>query len=198
MELCMTPDLSAELDTPQALIDLDVVDRNVSAMRALGRDRGVDVWVHFKSLKCGGLAKYLMAAGFDMFLCAKLCEAEVLIDAQLKDVLVANQVVGPLKTRRLAAFARRASVSVDDPGNVDELAAAAKEYWCGTVAAIFSPPRPSRCDGATRRRPSDPHARVGYAGNAMAATKNALRYGQLAASGRDTEALGKKSRASVS
>jgi D-serine deaminase-like pyridoxal phosphate-dependent protein len=32
-----------ELDTPQALIDLDVVDRNVAAMRSLGRERGVDV-----------------------------------------------------------------------------------------------------------------------------------------------------------
>jgi D-serine deaminase-like pyridoxal phosphate-dependent protein len=125
----MTPDLYPELDTPQALIDLDVVDRNVTAMRALGRDRGVDVRVHFKSLKCGGLAKYLMAAGFDTFLCAKLCEAEVLIDAGVKDVLVANQVVGPRKSKRLAVLARRAAVSVcvDAPGNVDELAAAAKE-----------------------------------------------------------------------
>jgi D-serine deaminase-like pyridoxal phosphate-dependent protein len=98
-------------------------------MRALGQDRGVNVRVHFKSLKCGGLAKYLMAAGFHTFLCAKLCEAEVLVDAGVKDVLVANQVVGPLKTRRLAALAKRAglSVCVDDFENVDEMAAAAKE-----------------------------------------------------------------------
>jgi D-serine deaminase-like pyridoxal phosphate-dependent protein len=118
-----------ELDTPQALIDLDVVDRNVAAMRTLGRDRRVNVRVHFKSLKCGGLAKYLTAAGLDTFLCAKLCEAEVLVDAGVTDVLVANQVVGPMKTRRLAGLAARATVSVcvDDPGNVDELASAAKE-----------------------------------------------------------------------
>lgn len=118
-----------DLDTPQLLIDLDVVDRNAAAMRALGRDRGVDVRVHFKSLKCGGLAKYLTAVGFDTFLCAKLCEAEVLVDAGVRDVLVANQVVGPLKARRLAALAGRAAVSVcvDDPGNVDELAAAVRE-----------------------------------------------------------------------
>ncbi len=127
----MTPavDLYPELDTPQALIDLDTVDRNVSAMRALGRERGVDVRVHFKSLKCGGLAKYLMSAGFDTFLCAKLNEAEVLVGAGVKDVLVANQIVGPIKARRLAALAARATVSVcvDDAENVDELAAAAAE-----------------------------------------------------------------------
>lgn len=120
-------DLYPELDTPQALIDLDAVDRNVAAMQALGRERGVDIRVHFKSLKCGGLAKYLMAAGFDTFLCAKLCEAEVLVDAGVKDVLVANQIVGPVKARRLAALAERAAVSVcvDDAGNVEELVAAA-------------------------------------------------------------------------
>ena len=123
----MQPDLYPELDTPQALIDLDVLDRNAAAMRALGRERGVAVRVHFKSLKCGGLATYLKAAGFDTFLCAKLCEAEVLVDAGIADVLVANQVVGPRKAARLAALARRAAVSVcvDDPENVAELAAAA-------------------------------------------------------------------------
>lgn len=123
----MTP--YPELDTPHALIDLDVVDRNVAVMRALGRNRGVDVRVHFKSLKCGALAKYLMSAGFDTFLCAKLCEAEVLVGAGVGDVLVANQIVGPLKAQRLAALAERATISVcvDDPGNVDELAAAAIE-----------------------------------------------------------------------
>ncbi len=126
-----------ELDTPQALIDLDVVDRNVAAMRSLGRERGVDVRVHFKSLKCGGLAKYLVKAGFDTFLCAKLCEAEVLLNAGIKDILVANQIVGPMKTRRLAALAGRAAISVcvDDPGNVDELASAARE--AGTTIGVL-------------------------------------------------------------
>ncbi len=52
----------------------------------------------------------------------------MLVDAGVKDVLVANQIVGPVKARRLAALARQATVSVcvDDAGNVDELAAAAR------------------------------------------------------------------------
>jgi D-serine deaminase-like pyridoxal phosphate-dependent protein len=126
----MTPpaDLFPEVDTPQALVDLDMVDRNAAAMLVLGRANRVNVRVHFKSLKCGGLARYQMAAGFDTFLCAKLCEAEVLGDIGVKDVLVANQVVGPAKLRRLTTLARRADVSVcvDDAGNVDDLAAAAR------------------------------------------------------------------------
>jgi D-serine deaminase-like pyridoxal phosphate-dependent protein len=89
----------------------------------------VAVRVHFKSLKCAGLARYLAAAGFPNFLCAKLNEAEVLADAGLKDLVVANQVVGPIKVRRAAELARRAQVSVcvDDAGNVDDLAGAARD-----------------------------------------------------------------------
>src|SRR5262249_25604018 len=76
-----------------------------------------------KSLKCAGLAKYIAAAGADGFLCAKLCEAEVLADAGLKDIYVANQVIGPVKLRRLAELARRAQVRVcvDDADNVAQM-----------------------------------------------------------------------------
>jgi D-serine deaminase-like pyridoxal phosphate-dependent protein len=117
------------LDSPQLLIDLDVVDANLRRMFRAGRERGVAVRVHFKSLKCAGLAKHIAEAGADGFLCAKLNEAEVLADAGLTDILVANQIVGPVKLRRLAELARRARVRVcvDDPENVDQMARAAQE-----------------------------------------------------------------------
>lgn len=120
--------LFSELDTPKVLVDLAVVDRNAAAMLALGRQRGVAVRVHFKSLKCGGLARYLMGLGFDKFLCAKLCEAEVLADAGITDILVSNQIVGPIKIRRLVDLVRRAKISVcvDNADNVLQLADAAR------------------------------------------------------------------------
>jgi D-serine deaminase-like pyridoxal phosphate-dependent protein len=62
------------------------------------------------------------------FLCAKLNEAEVLADAGLTDIFIANQIVGPLKLARLARLARRAQVRVcvDDHDNVAEMARAAR------------------------------------------------------------------------
>ncbi len=117
------------LDTPQLLIDLDVVDANMKRMFGAFRDRPVNVRVHFKSLKCAGLARYIAAANpRGGFLCAKLNEAEVLADAGLTDILIANQIVGPLKVRRLADLARRAQVRVcvDAPDNVEELSQAAR------------------------------------------------------------------------
>jgi D-serine deaminase-like pyridoxal phosphate-dependent protein len=117
------------LDSPQLLIDLDVVDANLRRMFQAAHQRGVAVRVHFKSLKCAGLGKHIAAAGADGFLCAKLNEAEVLADAGLTDILIANQIVGPIKLRRLADLARRARVRVcvDDPDNVDQMARAAQE-----------------------------------------------------------------------
>ena len=118
-----------DLDTPQLLIDLDLLDANLQFLQAACIGAGKDLRVHFKSLKCAGLAKYLQARGVKAFLCAKLNEAEVLVDAGQGDVFVANQVVGPVKLRRLAELARRAKVRVcvDDAGNVRAMAAAARD-----------------------------------------------------------------------
>ncbi|HZT83693.1 MAG TPA: alanine racemase, partial [Gemmataceae bacterium] len=127
-EPLMTTPLDA-LDTPQLLIDLDTLDANLDRMRTALRGRGVALRVHFKSLKCAGLARYLQARGVERFLCAKLNEAEVLADAGIRDLFVANQVVGPAKLRRLAELARRACVRacVDDPANVEQMGRAARE-----------------------------------------------------------------------
>src|SRR5207302_2986962 len=98
----ISPESLAALDSPQLLIDLDGVDANVSRMLGAFRDQPVGVRVHFKSLKCAGLARYLAAKGVKSFLCAKLSEAEVLADAGLTDLLIANQIIGPRKLGRLA------------------------------------------------------------------------------------------------
>jgi D-serine deaminase-like pyridoxal phosphate-dependent protein len=113
------------LESPQLLLDLDIVDANLRRMLANCR---VDVRVHFKSLKCTGLARHLAANGVRGFLCAKLNEAEALADAGISDLFVANQIIGPVKLGRLAELALRAKVRVcvDDPGNVVEMARAAQ------------------------------------------------------------------------
>ena len=116
----------SQVDTPQLLIDLDGVDRNLKLMFEAGKQHGVKVRVHFKSLKCTGLARYISDRGADGFLCAKLNEAEALVSAGLTDVMIANQVVGPIKLKRMADLARRSSlrVCVDDFGNVTRIAEA--------------------------------------------------------------------------
>ena len=114
------------LDTPQLLLDLDIIDGNLRRMFDAGKERGVNVRTHFKSLKCGGLAKYIQKHGGTTFLCAKLNEAEVLADAGITDILIANQIVGPHKMARIAALAKRVKlrVCVDNADNIDQLSKA--------------------------------------------------------------------------
>jgi D-serine deaminase-like pyridoxal phosphate-dependent protein len=127
------PDLTGQpldtLETPQLLIDLDVVDVNLDRLFTAARARGVNVRTHFKSLECGSLARHITSRGGATFLCAKLNEAEVLADAGIRDILIANQVVGAAKMPRLAALARRVklAVCVDDAGNLDALSAAMRD-----------------------------------------------------------------------
>ncbi|MFO0875922.1 MAG: DSD1 family PLP-dependent enzyme [Gemmataceae bacterium] len=119
----------ATLDTPQLLIDLDILDANLARLQSACQVAGKALRVHFKSLKCGGLARYLAARGVQGFLCAKLNEAEVLVQAGLPDVLVANQIVGETKIRRLLALARQARVRVcvDQADNVRQMGQLARQ-----------------------------------------------------------------------
>jgi D-serine deaminase-like pyridoxal phosphate-dependent protein len=114
------------LDSPQLLLDLDIIDANLKRMFDAGKARGVNVRTHFKSLKCGGLARYIKERGGLTFLAAKLNEAEVLADAGITDILIANQVVGPHKMRRVAELANRVKlrVCVDNADNVEQLSKA--------------------------------------------------------------------------
>ncbi len=116
------------LDTPQLLLDLDVVDRNLAFMQQACAKSGKGLRIHFKSLKTAGLAKYLASKGAPAFLCAKTNEAEVLVDAGISDVFVANQIIGPNKLARLARLAKRAKVRlcVDDASNVRQMGEAAR------------------------------------------------------------------------
>lgn len=100
------------LDTPTLLLDRAASDRNLGRLASFFANRPAKPRPHFKNHKCVTLARRQLAAGAVGITCAKLGEAEVLVDAGIDNVLIANQVVGPIKTRRLAELARRAQVGV--------------------------------------------------------------------------------------
>lgn len=101
-----------ELDTPTLLLDRAASDRNLAKMASFFRTRPAKLRPHFKNHKCVTLAKRQLAAGAIGITCAKLDEAEILIEHGVADVLIANQVVGDAKTARLAHLAKRSRVTV--------------------------------------------------------------------------------------
>jgi D-serine deaminase-like pyridoxal phosphate-dependent protein len=118
------------LDTPALVVDLDALEANIARISGELRERGVGWRPHAKAHKSSAIAHRLLAAGALGITCAKLGEAEVYAAAGIRDILIANQVVGPRKASRLAALAAQCDVmvAVDDLANARELNAAARDY----------------------------------------------------------------------
>src|SRR5690606_33750759 len=94
------------IDTPALCIDLEALDANIQAMVELCREAGVDWRPHAKCHKSPHLAQRLIQAGAIGVTCAKLGEAEVMGAAGIRDLLIANMIVGPLKVARLVELCR--------------------------------------------------------------------------------------------
>src|ERR1700722_1376345 len=110
----------ATVDTPSLLVDLDALRENIRTMSSFFANKRCRLRPHFKSHKCTRIALMQMEAGAVGITCAKLGEAEVVADAGIKDILIANEIVGPLKINRLIALSKRANpmVAVDSADNV--------------------------------------------------------------------------------
>jgi len=112
-----------DVDTPALLLDLDVVEANIATMAAFFRDRPQKLRPHFKTPKTPEIAQRQLGAGAIGITAAKLGEAEVLVDAGLGPVLIANQIVGRQKIDRLMDLLGRGEVivAVEGEHNIREL-----------------------------------------------------------------------------
>ena len=117
-----------DVDTPALLLDLDTFERNVKRLPETLAGRNLRLRPHAKSHKCPQIALRQIAQGAVGVCCQKVSEAAALVQGGVRDVLVANEVVGARKLERLAALAHEAriGVCVDDAGNVRELATAVR------------------------------------------------------------------------
>lgn len=108
----------AALNTPVLVLDADALDRNIAAMAALAAERRVALRPHAKTHKSVAVARRQIAAGAVGVCCAKIGEAEVLVDGGVAGVLITSPVAAPAATARLgalAACAERLMAVVDDP-----------------------------------------------------------------------------------
>ncbi len=130
----------ASVDTPALLLDAAALRANIQRMADFFSQRPCKLRPHFKSHKCTAIARLQMSAGAVGVTCAKLGEAEVVADAGIRNILIANQIVGPLKIRRLIDLCRRAEpiVAVDSVDNVKMLSegAAAAGVRIGVLVEV--------------------------------------------------------------
>lgn len=121
-----------ELDTPCLLIELDALEHNQQVVADTYRDTECKMGHHIKNTKCPLLAHMQFRAGgtAERICCAKLSEAEVMIEGGIRDIFVVNQIVTDDKIARLCSLAKRATlrVAIDDPENLRALSAAAQAH----------------------------------------------------------------------
>ena len=119
-----------ELPTPALVADLEALEANLTLLSGYFSGKACKLRPHFKSHKCVTLARRQLACANTVGItCAKVSEAEKLVEGGVKDVLVANQLIGRDKVRRAAALNRRATVrvAVDSAEGVRQLGKAASE-----------------------------------------------------------------------
>ena len=115
------------LDTPALIVDLAAMERNIARMAETFARAGVNWRPHTKGQKVPAIAHKLVKAGAIGVTCAKVGEAEVMVAAGIGDILIANEVIGEPKLRRLVNLLPHADVAVcvDSETGISQLEAAA-------------------------------------------------------------------------
>ena len=114
------------LPTPSLILDLDIARRNIACMAERFRALPARLRPHVKVQKSPELARMQVEAGAIGVCTATVWEAIVMSRSGIRDVLIANEVVGAEKVRALAAAARTGAytVAVDCPENARQLSEA--------------------------------------------------------------------------
>jgi D-serine deaminase-like pyridoxal phosphate-dependent protein len=127
-----------EVPTPVLALDIEAAERNLRRMASFLDGGTVGLRPHIKVHKSIDAARLQVSIGGAQGVCtATIAEAAVMVRGGIKDVLIANQIVGPQKVAAAAALAGEGTltVAVDDPANLQELSQAATA--AGTTIGVL-------------------------------------------------------------
>ena len=157
-DLLTAPQLPSGLDTPEIVIDLDIVERNASRLQTALDARGVALRPHVKTHKSPELARIQLEGGARGITVGNIGEAEVFADAGFDDIFIAYPIwaVGP-KSDRLRALADRdglrLTVGFDSIEGAERLATASSRSLRPLRASLELDPG----NGRTGALPSEAH-----------------------------------------
>jgi D-serine deaminase-like pyridoxal phosphate-dependent protein len=98
--------------TPALLVDLDAMDRNMQRMAGYFQARSARLRPHFKGHQVLSLASRQVEAGAIGIACARIEQAEKLVGAGVRNVLIANEIAGESAIRRFIELSSQAPVVV--------------------------------------------------------------------------------------
>lgn len=118
----------ADLPTPALLVDLDAFEANLKLMAGHCKRAGCGFRPHAKTHKCPEIGKRQVASGALGVCVATVPEAEAMVAAGIKGVLLTSPVVEPGKLARMTELARQGGevmLAVGHPRQAEMLAEAA-------------------------------------------------------------------------
>jgi D-serine deaminase-like pyridoxal phosphate-dependent protein len=119
-----------DLPTPALVVDRAALERNLAFMAQHCKSTGIGIRAHCKIHKSVDLAKRQVALGSLGICCATIAEAELMVNAGIKNVLHTCQPAGKNKIWRAVELAKKdptLMLVADDPLTVEQLNAAAGE-----------------------------------------------------------------------
>jgi D-serine deaminase-like pyridoxal phosphate-dependent protein len=123
--MSLKADIARLYGTPAIVVDLDVVERNITRVQWQLNQLGIANRPHIKTHKSPELAKMQRAVGAKGITCQKLGEAEVFAEAGFDDILISYNIFGAQKEARMAALMRHnpveLTVAADNPVTIDGL-----------------------------------------------------------------------------
>ena len=114
--------------TPALILDLPTVKKNIAEMARRMAGVPASLRPHAKIHKSPILGRMQLDAGGIGLTTATIWEASAMLEAGLPELLVANQVVGPIKAAEAARAARlgQLTIAVESASNANELSEAAQ------------------------------------------------------------------------
>lgn len=111
------------IPTPALIVDENIFNSNSQKMQDLLKGSTLKLRPHYKSHKCSEIARFQMENGAIGMTCAKLTEAQDLVDAGIENILIANQIVDSAKISAMAHLAKSCKliVCVDNAENVNAI-----------------------------------------------------------------------------
>lgn len=101
------------VDTPQLVVSEEILQRNIAEMASFARSINVKLRPHIKTHKSVEIARLQIAAGAIGVSCAKVGEAEVMVnEAGIDDILLAYPIIGAMKYERLVPLMEKARIAV--------------------------------------------------------------------------------------
>ena len=136
-----------ELETPVPVVDMDLMEANISRLQTYLDEHRIANRPHIKTHKIPAIAQYQMDAGAVGITCQKVSEAEVMADAGFNDIFIPYNILGESKLKRLMRLAARATVSVtaDSSVVVRGLSKAAQEAGLSLTVLVECDTGAHRC-----------------------------------------------------